>query len=362
MSAGLYVHIPFCASKCAYCSFVSGAYPAEIKEQYVDCVLRELRERAGEVAAVDTVFFGGGTPGQLSISLFEKLTDGIFSVFDPSAVREFTFETNPETVTDEYVRTLVAHGVNRVSLGLQSTSDKLLSIIGRRHTYGDFVRAVRILRAHGVVNISCDLMLGLPEQTLSDVKDAVQAVASLGLEHVSVYALKVEQGTLLFGYEPDDDLVADMYELAVGQLRENGYFRYETSNFCRPGYECKHNLKYWQMQDYLGVGVAAHSYTRGERRANVESVHAYLAGKAPSIDHQTPSDKKREYVMLALRLEKGMELSDYTTQFGADFLQERKDEIASLQKIGCITVADGHVFIPPARAFVANSIIVRLID
>jgi oxygen-independent coproporphyrinogen-3 oxidase len=297
--AGIYVHIPFCASRCSYCDFFSTLRLPEVGENYVSAVLSEVRLRCNELRdePVKTLYFGGGTPSQLPLNLLSRLVTGISEVVDLSHLEEFTIEANPDDVTLGWCAALQSLGVNRVSMGVQSFEDKILHDIGRRHTALQVDEAVANLRKYGIDNISIDLIYGLPGQTLMTWSDTVIKAISLEPRHISAYGLTYEEGTRLWlqrengeVFEVSEQECLEMYRILVGVLREAGYEHYEISNFALPGYRSRHNSAYWNDTPYLGLGAAAHSYDGHVRRLNPPDLNGYikalLAGERASFVEQ----------------------------------------------------------------------------
>ena len=351
MKHGLYIHIPVCAGKCAYCDFVSAPMDICARAQYIDALAKEVGQRCAGVE-FDTVFIGGGNPGALEDGELEKLLSVL-----PKVSGEFTVEVNPESVTKRKVNVLTKHGVNRVSLGLQTHDDGILAAIGRRHNYAGFAKAVEILRREEITNLNADVMLGLPNQDLVSAGETVARLIDLGLPHISVYSLKVEDGTPLHksGYAADTDLQADMYDAARERLGAAGLKRYEVSNFARAGYECRHNLKYWRCEPYIGCGLAAHSHTGNERTANTADLGKYLRGETQEqTEVLTDVQMRTEYIMLGLRLENGIKLDK-------DLLVQKKSQIDRLTQTNCIVISNGRLTVAPDKFYVANGIIADLI-
>ena len=317
---GLYLHIPFCRSKCIYCDFYSLPSAEDRMDRYAAALCRHLKETAPQAApyTVDTVYFGGGTPSYLGVKRLKKLLKTVEKHYALSREAEVTMEANPDSLRDwRDVRALRRAGVNRISLGVQSTDDAELKTIGRVHTFAQVREAVDAVRRGGVKNLSLDLIYGLPDQTMERWQATLAQVADLGPEHLSCYGLKVEEGTPLWRMReslvlPDDDLQADMYLWAVDFLARRGYEQYEISNFARPGFASRHNLKYWTLQEYAGFGPGAHSDFGGVRYAFVRDLAAYCAGveSGGSIlsESERISDRERhrEYLMLGLRTAAGI--------------------------------------------------------
>ena len=313
---GLYIHIPFCKQKCGYCDFASFAGI----ENQIDAYLNALEKEAalyGEVC-FDTLYIGGGTPSLLSLAQLKKLFQIISAKWgEVGTFTESTVEANPESLTEEKINFLKSAGVNRLSIGLQSFSDDILKRIGRIHTTEMFEQAYQSARLAGFNNINVDLIAGLPEQNEKQFVGGLKKLIALRPEHISVYALQVEEGTPFYrtGITADEDLVRKEWEQAHFLLAEKGYTHYEISNFARAGFESKHNLNYWNNGEYVGLGSAAASYQNGTRRNNISSVAAYIAcvqsGKSPTefAEHLTGKAAAGEQIMLGLRKLGGVRLS-----------------------------------------------------
>lgn len=314
MSIGLYIHVPFCASKCAYCDFYSRVRRDQLPD-YLTALYSEIESWRGKGVMADTLFLGGGTPSLLSPEQISELTALCREVF--SLEGEITMEANPDTVTSETLNGYRKAGVNRLSFGVQSAIDSELKLLGRKHTFAQAEQAVRDARAVGFDNLTLDLMLGIPGQTAQSLQTTLERVTALEPEHLSCYLLKIEEGTPFFKRHmetlcADEDETADFYLTVAHYLKERGYRHYEISNFALPGYESRHNLKYWRCQDYLGFGPAAHSCFNGKRFYHPADLAAYIAGRTPVEDG--PSGSAEERIMLALRLDEGIspdDLPDY---------------------------------------------------
>ena len=359
---GLYIHIPFCKRKCDYCAFVSQC-DYSLESAYITALCAEIRERKTP-EIVSSVYIGGGTPSSLSRGSLSKIIECIRSNFILSQDCEITVEANPESVSAELCEGLAHSGVNRVSLGLQSSDDKILKNIGRIHRAQDFTRAVKLLKGVGITNISGDVILGLPEQDAASVVRDADFLISAGVKHISAYALQVEEGTPLFerGFKVDPDRQADLYDAFYDRIKRSGYRRYEVSNFALPHYESRHNLKYWLRAPYLGFGVAAHSFYDGKRGYNTSSIKAYCAG-ARDYKESTLSlcDEIEEYVMLSLRTENGLDLDKYRSLSGKDLFCEKAKEIERLSDGGFIEIDGKTVKTTDKGFYVLSSIITELL-
>lgn len=350
---GVYVHIPYCVRKCAYCDFCSVAKDGTAAA-YPDALCREIelsRDRLPYEGPVPSIFFGGGTPTVLLAEDLARILETIRRTYEVQPDAEITLECNPGTASyTDFVKLRTA-GFNRLSLGLQSADDRLLKVVGRIHTYDQFLAAYQAARDAGFQNINVDLMHGLPGQTQADYLDTLQKVCDLGPEHISAYALILEEGTLLYDLVrtgeivlPDEDAVADMEDAGIACLMERGYARYEVSNFAKPGFACRHNLIYWNDEPYLGFGVAAHSSAKGEgewlRWANTENIPAYLRklkrGKLPTAEtlHINKGEEMFEVVMLGLRKTAGIPRQAFLDRFGLPLEQAFPDAFLNVQANG----------------------------
>ena len=372
--AGLYVHIPFCQSKCIYCDFYSMPNRFHQVSEYVDALLIEAVARREEVKgeSITTVYVGGGTPSLLSEMLMEKLVTGLGRIFDMSRVEEFTIEVNPDDVHVDYIRFLRSIGVNRVSMGVQSFRDEDLRLINRRHHAAQAISAVEAISAAGIENISIDLIYGIPGQSEEDWKKNVEKAISLKVNHISAYSLMYEHGTRLSTMrdkglveEVAEESVAAMYDILVIELHHAGYQHYEISNFCLPGYHSRHNSSYWNLTPYLGLGVAAHSYDGAVRRYNPSHLQDYLQAMKShqpfaKAEQCTESERYDEYVMLRLRTASGLGIEALQEMFSPKFSDFfiRKAKVLLAQ--GLLCEKDGNVFIPEHHVMVTDMITCEL--
>lgn len=348
--AGLYLHIPYCIRKCDYCDFVSFPENGAIGD-YVELLLREIELTAQAdlcKCSFDTVFFGGGTPSLLSGEQMQRIMDALREAFPIVTNAECSMECNPGTATPYNLRGYRAAGINRLSIGLQTSHDSLLAAIGRIHTYLQFRDTLRAARDAGFDNINVDVMHGLPGQTQRAYLETLKAVCDEHVQHISAYALTLAEETPLFVRVqsgettlPDSDAVADMQDAGIDFLESRGYHRYEISNFSQPGRECRHNLNYWHNGEYLGLGVAAHSAVRlheWTRYANVETIREYARlvnrGKRPvrEIIRLFPADEMFECVMLGLRLTGGVDRAAFVGRFGVDMADAYPSAMEQLRK------------------------------
>lgn len=359
---GLYIHIPYCRSKCRYCDFYSTPCPDGVPEAYIDALCREM-DRFSPCGSTplrpDTLYFGGGTPSLLTPAQAARLirADG------PVPGAEITLEANPETVTPERLAAFRRAGVNRLSLGIQTARDDSLARLGRRHTAAQSRRALGMAVQAGFTDISGDLMLALPAYTMAELDETIALLAESGCTHISGYLLKIEPNTV-FGKRPPealpgDDAAADFYLAAVEKLAALGYAQYEISNFARPGFESRHNRIYWDCGDYLGLGPAAHSCMGGKRFATPAGTAAFLA--APAVYEPQGECTAEDYIMLQLRLSRGLSLSALRARYGVSFSSEKLRFLQTLAEHG-LAVFDGSVLrLTPRGMLVQNSILCELV-
>lgn len=372
----LYVHIPFCVQKCLYCDFLSAPMDGNIRHQYVSVLQEELvywQKRLEGRYEIQTVFIGGGTPTVLEPDLIHTIGDTM-QAFSLSPGMEYTMEANPGTVTAEHGEVMKQIGVNRVSLGVQSAQEKELQALGRIHTYEEFVESYRLLRQQGFDNINVDLMTDIPGQTLASYTDTLDQILALQPEHISSYSLMIEEGTPFYEmYQagrlqiPSEETDRLLYEWTRERLAMEGYARYEISNYAREGFACKHNLTYWQMGEYLGVGLGAASYVAGERFSNERNLNRYLSQPA---DHHiverhllSKREEMEEFVFLGLRTMQGISCSDYEQRFHADFHEIYRDVLPPLIKGGLLAESENHdkIYLTNRGIDVSNTVLAEFL-
>jgi oxygen-independent coproporphyrinogen-3 oxidase len=327
---GLYIHVPFCSSICNYCNFNRGLFDSGLKDRYVAALEQEI-ERTGRGEAVDTIYFGGGTPSLLEPAEIARIIDGCRRVFDVPENAEITLETNPETSSIARMENFRAAGVNRVSFGVQSFKDSELARLGRVHSSGRAEAAVREARTAGFDNVSLDLMMWLPGQTTTDWSESIARVVGVGPDHVSLYLLELypnaplkdEMARAGWSLAPDED-AAEMYLAGLAALDRAGYGQYEISNVCLEGRESRHNLKYWTDGEWLGLGCGAHSTREGVRWKNLSSTLEYVeriqSGQPTAVEHRHLTDEERveEAIFTGLRLTNGIDIDDVGGRYGID--------------------------------------------
>ncbi len=373
---GVYVHIPFCRSRCYYCDFISSCLKDDSDmEKYCKYVSKEisiLSEKGFfKDREIDTLYFGGGTPSLLKTNYFRSILENKCLKHEEN-LKEFTIEANPESINENLILDLKNFGLNRVSLGVQSLNDKSLKAINRVHLVKDVYRALQMLEKHNL-SISVDLMIGLPYQDKNDIKFFIDEITKFNVNHMSVYMLQLEEGTPLKKMIDerkidviDDDMQVEFFNYASMLLKEKGFYRYEVSNFAKKGFEAKHNLKYWQLKDYLGLGIASHSMIGNDRFYNVDNFDEYYSqvdkGELAHIPEEfmTEKSKEEEFVMLSFRLYSGVDLKKYKELFNRDFLSYYRYIIEKNFKF--LNISENYVSIKEEYLNTMNSIVVDFID
>lgn len=368
---GIYIHIPFCKSRCYYCDFVSSTCKDNLIEKYIDAVCMQLLQNAEIFAEhnISTVYFGGGTPSYIDSKYIKKIMDTI-SLFSNS-IDEVTLEINPGTV-DEYKMLMYKEcGINRLSIGLQSTHNDILKHIGRVHTYEEFINVLKLAKKLGFSNISIDLMYPLPDLTILKFKETVDKIIDLkeeyNIKHISIYNLELHENTKLYFLIKEgflnlvtEDEEYNMKEYLENTLQENGFKRYEISNFALDGFLSKHNLNYWNQGMYLGIGAAASSFFAGTRYTNIKDIDRYIEGILNNSNIKIESedldklDLMKEYVILKLRLEEGLSMNQFKKRFECDIFSIFKKEINSLSENKLIQLKGDNIFLTKRGKEVAN--------
>lgn len=360
MAKGLYIHIPFCVKKCKYCDFVS--FECGDKDAYIDALICELESYRG--TEVDTVFIGGGTPTTLDNRQTERLFSCINGIFNIAKNAEWTVEANPSTFDREKLELMRALGVNRLSVGVQSFSDNELKALGRIHTAEKAKEALSIAR-DCFDNINIDIISAVPNQTKDSFLETLDTAISLEPTHISCYSLILEEGTPLFQeYEkgmlklPDEDTEREIYDIACEMLERAGFMQYEISNFAKKGFECKHNLKYWHLNDYIGAGVAAHSLSDGVRRENTCDLVRYIGGEKLITEEQlSEKDIRFEFIIMTLRLIKGIDEGEYAERFGRCFYDDYKLQLDRFINLGLMRKTDTGFALTKRGISLSNSVL-----
>ena len=373
---GIYVHFPFCVSKCYYCDFNSCANMEKYEREYLSALLKEIQGYSLNVDnyEVDTVYIGGGTPSNMFAGAIKTTMLELRKIFKFIDKPEITIECNPNSVTYEKALEWKDSGVNRVSIGLQCANNNVLRAIGRIHTKDDYLEAVDNIRKAGIENINTDIMIGLPKEKQKDIDYTIKLAHRCGSNHISAYTLILEENTKLYDMVksgqvtlPGEDRVLNHFDFACNYLEDLGYRRYEVSNFACPGYECKHNINTWRLEEYVGFGAGAHSYFQDKRFSNIRDMTRYMEiverGESPVdyIENETRESLFEEYMMLGLRLTKGVSINYIKDRFKVDLLKDKANQIEKYLKLGFLKVKDGYIYVTYDGMKVLNQIILDLV-
>ena len=375
-SLGIYIHIPFCRSKCLYCDFYSipSARPDAV-ERYVTALCKHIEHigKSAQERTVDSVFMGGGTPTVMTEEQFGRICRSLEKAFSFASCCEFTVEANPATFDTEKLSALRKMGINRISIGMQSADSEELRLLGRTHRAEEVKLAIDAVNRAGIDNYNLDLMYGIPSQTLESFRKTLEFTCSLAPSHVSVYGLQLEEGTPLYRRQekyvfPDEDEEKAMNRLAAEILSADGYNRYEISNYAKEGKECRHNLRYWLREDYLGLGVAAHSFFEGARYCAPECIDDYVSAiiaenyRAVRLDEQRIDEDEAvsEYIMLRMRLASGVSPKEFNVDTGRDFDPYEK-LMEPFLRSGHIRFSDGRYSFTPEGFDVSNYILANIL-
>jgi oxygen-independent coproporphyrinogen III oxidase len=363
---GLYVHIPFCVHKCDYCDFYSLSGQLERLEIYLQALLKEAASYGRR--RFETIFIGGGTPSLMGAAGVRSLMHGLRGIYQFTRNPEVTIEANPDSVNESFLHAAMENGINRISIGIQSLSDRELQSVGRVHNSQQAMEAIHLVQKAGFVNVSADVILGLPGQTWPSLATTLETITGMSLPHLSLYCLTVEPHTALAdkpGVEmPGDDEQAEYYQQAVSRLEQLGYRHYEISNFAQPGYECRHNLNYWRAGEYIGLGTAAASYYRGWRYKNKADLDKYLAdplGQKDEMECLAPEDKAAEEAMLRLRLlDEGLKMDDLIDKYGDKNALTVASRLNHLSQKGWLERNGSRFRLHAQDALVSNPILAEL--
>ncbi len=362
---GIYIHIPFCISKCPYCDFYSFSAEEKDKDSYLKAVLLCLKNKAHLVRdEVDTLYFGGGTPSVFGAERISEVISCIRDNYKLTCNAEITVECNPSSVSQEFFGALFKAGVNRISMGMQSAVENERKALGRLSGKAQVEKAVDFAKRAGIDNISLDIMLGVPSQTMESLDESIDFLLSSGIKHISAYMLKIEDGTPFYKLEdtlhlPDEDTVCNMYLHTVKRLNQEGFSQYEISNFAKEGFESRHNLKYWHCEEYLGIGPSAHSFIGGKRYYFGRDFDAFIKGE--DMIYDCDGGSKEEYIMLALRLREGLSFGDFKRKFGKEIDKEMLIKAEKFEKAGLLTFSDEGIALTAQGFLLSNSIIGELI-
>lgn len=361
------MHIPFCKSKCPYCDFYSYRCSDDTKKQYVDAVINEIETLrrvspylSGDGFSADTLYIGGGTPSVLNGEAIERIVNSSKKRFNIPESAEITVECNPASDIEALIPHFINCGVNRISLGMQSAIDEERRLLGRSADRTRIRKVIELLKDNGITNISLDVMLGIPQQTKESLRQTLQFAVDCNVAHISAYILKIEEGTFFDTHRdryvfPDEDAVCDLYELCVDFLSEKGYEQYEISNFAKPSYHSRHNTKYWLLEDYLGIGAAAHSFIGGKRFYFPDNSEDFINGISPIYDGE--GNSKDEYVMLRLRLKSGLSLEELSSLYGDDAVKVIKEKAPFLKKQGLVEYNGENLSLTKKGFLLSNAVI-----
>lgn len=371
---GLYIHIPFCQRKCNYCDFLSAPATKQVQKSYMDTLLKEIRKKATEYRnyVVDTIFIGGGTPTCVHYEMLVEMMKQVQAEFCLDKDCEISMECNPGTVTKEAMKAYKDVGINRLSIGLQSTDDSILKKLGRIHTFEQFLETYSWAREVGFDNINVDIMSALPEQTLKQYEDTLEKIVKLGVEHISAYSLIVEEGTPFYEwYEkdmlllPDEEEERQMYYRTKEVLAKAGYTRYEISNYAKAGYECRHNIRYWVRKPYLGLGLGASSFVSEERYKNVSFMEEYLSGdgymKKEEAEKLSEREMIEEFMFLGLRLTKGIEKNGFEKEFGKSIAEVYGAVIDKLKRERLVEEDKERIWLTEYGVDVSNAVLAEFL-
>ncbi len=368
----LYIHIPFCQRKCNYCSFISFCNKMDKIDLYLDCLIKEMQLRAKSTYQLKSIYIGGGTPSILNENQIKRLFNAIYDNFKIAENAEIIIEVNPNSVTKEKLQTYKKCGINRISVGIQSLSNKQLKVLGRLHNKQKAIETLKLITECGFHNVNADLIFGLKGTNALKMKLWINKIKHY-VTHFSIYSLMIEENTPFYDVYKNNKLKvlnenqsAKVYKKIVKTLSKNGFNRYEVSNFAKNGYESKHNQTYWELSDYLGLGIAGHSFIDNQRIANTEDFDTYInainENKLPNQTEWIDNDKlKEEFIMLSLRESKGIDLQKYQDEFNCDLQETKKKEIQLLKTLNLIKIENNHLFATDNGFLVLNQIILKLI-
>ena len=371
MQIGLYIHIPFCASKCYYCDFLSFR-DNNLQESYIDAMISEMENASKELkfdTTVKSIFIGGGTPTVLPTFLLDKLMASIVRYFKIERNVEWTIEANPGTIDIGKINILKKYPINRISLGLQTTHSHLLKTIGRIHSFSDWKKSIELIQKNTEWDINTDLMFSLPGQTLKEFKDTLETVASYNLSHISIYSLIVEEGTKIYDWieegklsMPNEELDRQMYYCAKEYLSDQGYIQYEISNWSKPNKESKHNIVYWKMENYLGIGLGAHSFMENRRYYNETNKTKYISANGNLNEIRIEEEKvtsliaMQEYMFLGLRMIEGISISEFEKNYNISIWNQYGNQLRKWLEYNVLIQEDDRLYLSPYGLDVCNEV------
>lgn len=375
---GIYVHIPFCKQKCNYCDFYSIKWNDESENKYIEAIINEIKSYKDILSCnyiVDTVFFGGGTPTIIKPESLNRIMEALKEVINLDRNSEISMEANPNTLTTSNLELYKKIGINRLSIGIQSLNDEILKNIGRIHNSNEALEAIDRARNTGFENINADVMFNIPGQTVKDIEDTVSQIINKGVKHISFYSLKLEKGTPMYLMVknnkiimPDEDVEREMYYAGRNVMGKNNLFQYEISNFAKSGYECRHNLKYWNQEEYIGLGPSAHSFLNNIRYSNLSDLKLYCENSVSKnfdrIIHEklNKDDLMFEYIMLKLRLTEGLNINDFNFKFSTDFKEMYKLQIDFLIKNKLVEFNNDYIRLTKKGMDISNFVIEEFME
>lgn len=368
---GFYIHIPFCKQKCNYCDFYSIKCDDESENKYIEAVISEIKSYKGKLHGkyiADTIFFGGGTPSIIKPENIGRIVDSLRSVVEIDKCSEISMEANPNTLTSEKLNEYKNIGINRLSIGIQSLNNEILKKIGRIHNNKEALEAIDRARNTGFENINADVMFNIPDLTVYDIEDTITEIIEKDVKHISFYSLKLEKGTPMYSMEqknkiamPDEEIERNMYYTGRDIMERNSLFQYEISNFAVKGYECRHNLKYWNQEEYIGFGPSAHSFMDNTRYSNPSDMKLYCDNNSSCkrIIHEqlNKNDLVFEYIMLRLRLTEGLNINEFNYKFSQDFKEMYKSKIIYLMKNDLLEVKNDFIRLTKKGMDISNYVI-----
>ncbi|MBE6700297.1 MAG: radical SAM family heme chaperone HemW [Ruminococcaceae bacterium] len=371
MNRGLYIHFPFCEKKCAYCNFYSVCDTSK-EEEYIKAIIREISAFKGRNITIDTLYFGGGTPSLMKGESVRGIIDAVKESFVLLKDSEITLELNPVSLKDENkLSDFKNAGINRLSIGVQSFNDRELLALSRGHSAKEAESTIERARLAGFDNISVDLMFGIPYQTVESFEETLLKALSLNVNHVSLYALSIEEKTV-FGVKekrgvdlglPDEDTLCEMYFTACEILKKNGFEHYEISNFAKENFRSRHNEKYWKSLEYIGIGASAHSYFENTRYSFSDSVDRFLEGATKEdVYENTKKDRAEEFVFLSLRLSDGLDLNELEEKYGVHVTEDFQEKIKPLLELKLLNFSNNRVSLSEKGFFLSNSVIVQILE
>lgn len=373
---GIYIHIPFCIKKCKYCDFYSVKWSSDLEKEYIASILKEIENYSYlKNYVIDSIYFGGGTPSIISPLKLERVISKIKKNFILAKNCEISMEANPNSINYNLLREYNLIGINRISIGVQSLDDNILLKIGRVHNKNEALIAIENAKKAGFDNINVDVMFNIPDQNVENINNTLENIIKTGITHISFYALKLEEGTPMYQMKKDNKIVMpnedderNMYYSGREIMNKNNFFQYEISNFSVRGYECKHNLKYWNQNEYIGIGTSAHSFLNGVRYKNIENIKYYISNISNNLfdydiqESMSLNDLMFEYIILRLRLTEGLNLNDFNEKFKIDFYEKYNKQVVYLQNNRLVEKIDNYIRLTYLGMDISNYVFSKFMD